>query len=187
MVDNVGGHWPASKKRVVWKFVLGDSDTIHEVELMHSVLSTKKVSGVTQISQLLNGAQVVCFDGKEYYLEWTMFSGTSWRLVLIYENTNSSIEVRINEMEPKYGIMMSNTRSITWSFYYYDLELIIDRVPFRKMDVYHKKKKVATAAPPMYGGGGRYHDFVPKETNEGNKIFYKYIYRFPFCCTKDME
>ncbi len=43
MVENVGGNIAASKKRSSWKFTFGDSDKVHEVVLLHSVMSAKKV------------------------------------------------------------------------------------------------------------------------------------------------
>ncbi|CAK4080742.1 unnamed protein product [Aphanomyces euteiches] len=116
MVDNIGEHISASKKRASWKFTLGESDTVHEVVLLHSIMSTKKV---------------VELDGREQYHASTMTPG-DWTLVLMLEGTNTAIEVRINEYEtaeiPKY-------------------DLLIDRVPYRKMDVYRRNnKKLVNAA-----------------------------------------
>lgn len=43
---HIGEMVAASKKRISWKFSLGESDTIHEVVLVHSIMSYKKVGGV---------------------------------------------------------------------------------------------------------------------------------------------
>jgi hypothetical protein len=40
---HIGEMVAASKKRIAWKFALGESDTIHEVVLVHSIMSYKKV------------------------------------------------------------------------------------------------------------------------------------------------
>jgi hypothetical protein len=41
--QHLGEMVASSKKRVTWTFTLGESDTIHEIVLTHSVLSYKKV------------------------------------------------------------------------------------------------------------------------------------------------
>ncbi|KAF0686258.1 Aste57867_21963 [Aphanomyces stellatus] len=113
MVDNVGGTIASSKKRASWKFTLGDSDTVHEVILFHSVMSAKKV---------------VSYDGKEQYHHAVITPG-DWTLTLMLDN-NTPVEVRINEYEtpdiPKY-------------------DLLINRVAYRKMDVYRRNKKTGSA------------------------------------------
>jgi hypothetical protein len=41
---HIGEMVAASKKRISWRFTLGESDTVHEVVLTHSIMSYKKVS-----------------------------------------------------------------------------------------------------------------------------------------------
>jgi hypothetical protein len=41
--QHIGEMVAASKKRVTWQFTLGESDRTHEVVLVHSVMSYKKV------------------------------------------------------------------------------------------------------------------------------------------------
>lgn len=40
---HIGEMVAASKKRISWRFTLGESDTVHEVVLTHSIMSYKKV------------------------------------------------------------------------------------------------------------------------------------------------
>ncbi|OQS04789.1 hypothetical protein THRCLA_03000 [Thraustotheca clavata] len=107
VVENIGEHVAASKKRASWKFTLGESDTVHEVVLFHSV---------------------VHFDGREQYMSNHMTPG-DWSVILLLESTNSAMEVRINDIEsgdiPKY-------------------DFLIDRVPYRRMDVYRRTKAKPT-------------------------------------------
>lgn len=41
--QHIGEMVAASKKRVTWRFTLSESDRMHEVVLVHSVMSYKKV------------------------------------------------------------------------------------------------------------------------------------------------
>lgn len=41
--SHIGEMVAASKKRISWKFTLGESDVTHEVVLVHSIMSYKKV------------------------------------------------------------------------------------------------------------------------------------------------
>lgn len=40
---HIGEMVAASKKRIAWKFALGEADATHEVVLVHSIMSYKKV------------------------------------------------------------------------------------------------------------------------------------------------
>ncbi|OQR96309.1 hypothetical protein ACHHYP_16113 [Achlya hypogyna] len=117
VVENIGEHVAASKKRASWKFTLGESDTIHEVTLFHSV---------------------VHFDGREQYMNNHMVPG-DWSVVLLLESSNSAVEVHINDIEagdiPKY-------------------DLVIDRVPYRRMDVYRRSK--AKPSPHVFASTNSY-------------------------------
>lgn len=44
--SHIGEMVAASKKRISWKFTLGEADTVHEVVLVHSIMSYKKVRAV---------------------------------------------------------------------------------------------------------------------------------------------
>lgn len=44
---HIGEMVASSKKRISWRFTLGESDTVHEVVLTHSIMSYKKVSEPT--------------------------------------------------------------------------------------------------------------------------------------------
>ncbi|ETW10382.1 hypothetical protein H310_00700 [Aphanomyces invadans] len=140
MVENVGGNIASSKKRASWKFTFGESDKVHEVVLLHSVMSAKKV---------------VEYDGREKYHVAAISPG-DWSIILMLEHRNSAIEVRINEFEspdmPRY-------------------DMLIDRVPYRKMDVFRRNnKKTANTSngntyQPATNGGhkqqGGYHHWGP--------------------------
>ena len=41
--QHLGEMLASTKKRVTWRFTLGESDRIHDVVLIHSVMSHKKV------------------------------------------------------------------------------------------------------------------------------------------------
>ncbi|ETV82893.1 hypothetical protein H257_04668 [Aphanomyces astaci] len=120
MVENVGSNIASSKKRASWKFTFGDSDKVHEVVLLHSVMSAKKV---------------VEYDGREKY-HVALISPGDWSIILMLEHRNTAIEVRINEFEspdmPRY-------------------DLLIDRAPFRKMDVYRRNNKKLVGANGSQG------------------------------------
>jgi hypothetical protein len=55
--SHVGEMVASSKRRIAWTFTLGESDTIHEVVLVHSILSYKKV---------------VEFDGRQMHFSSTV-------------------------------------------------------------------------------------------------------------------
>ncbi|KAJ0400156.1 hypothetical protein P43SY_007175 [Pythium insidiosum] len=88
--SHIGEMVAASKKRISWTFTLGDAETVHEVVLVHSVMSYKKV---------------VEFDGRQMHYSATATPG-DWSFVMILDGTNNVIEVRINDLEsadvPKY-------------------------------------------------------------------------------------
>ncbi|KAE9037926.1 hypothetical protein PR002_g6296 [Phytophthora rubi] len=113
--QHIGEMVAASKKRVTWRFTLGESDRTHEVVLVHSVMSYKKV---------------VQYDGRQMHFSSTATLG-DWSFSMILDGLNVVMEVRINDMEsadvPKY-------------------DFVIDRVPFRRWDVYRRKKHAITTA-----------------------------------------
>ncbi|GLD91637.1 hypothetical protein PINS_up000170 [Pythium insidiosum] len=113
--SHIGEMVAASKKRISWTFTLGDSETVHEVVLVHSIMSYKKV---------------VEYDGRQMHYSATATPG-DWSFVMILDGTNNVIEVRINDLEsaevPKY-------------------DLVIDRIPFRRWDVFRRSK--AASGPP---------------------------------------
>ncbi|KAK1948267.1 SAM50-like protein SPAC17C9.06 [Phytophthora citrophthora] len=113
--QHIGEMVAASKKRVTWRFTLGESDRTHEVVLVHSVMSYKKV---------------VQYDGRQMHFSATATMG-DWNFTMILDGLNVVMEVRINDMEsvevPKY-------------------DFVIDRIPFRRWDVYRRKKHAITAA-----------------------------------------
>ncbi|KAG7400287.1 hypothetical protein PHYBOEH_006424 [Phytophthora boehmeriae] len=113
--SHIGEMVAASKKRVTWRFTLGESDRIHEVVLVHSVMSYKKV---------------IQYDGRQMHFSSTAVMG-DWSYSMVLEGLNVVMEVRINDMEsgdvPKY-------------------DFVIDRIPFRRWDVYRRKKHAITTA-----------------------------------------
>ncbi|KAG1703064.1 hypothetical protein DVH05_007977 [Phytophthora capsici] len=113
--QHIGEMVAASKKRVTWRFTLGESDRTHEVVLIHSVMSYKKV---------------VQYDGRQMHFSATATMG-DWNFSMILDGLNVVMEVRINDMEsvevPKY-------------------DFVIDRIPFRRWDVYRRKKHAITTA-----------------------------------------
>lgn len=113
--SHIGEMVAASKKRVTWRFTLGESDRVHEVVLVHSVMSYKKV---------------VQYDGRQMHFSSTAVLG-DWSFSMILDGLNVVMEVRINDMEsadvPKY-------------------DFVIDRIPFRRWDVYRRKKHAITTA-----------------------------------------
>ncbi|RLN49437.1 hypothetical protein BBJ29_000110 [Phytophthora kernoviae] len=113
--SHIGEMVAASKKRVTWRFTLGESDRVHEAVLLHSVMSYKKV---------------IQFDGRQMHFSSTAVMG-DWNFSMILEGLNVVMEVRINDMEsgevPKY-------------------DFVIDRIPFRRWDVYRRKKHAITTA-----------------------------------------
>lgn len=114
-ISNIGEHIASSKRRIAWSFTLGDADTIHEVVLVHSVMSYKKT---------------IEFDGRQMHYSAIATPG-DWSFTMFLDGTKYAIEVRINDMEtadvPKY-------------------DLAIDRIPFRRWDVYRRRKGVNAAA-----------------------------------------
>ncbi|KAL4125334.1 hypothetical protein PRIC2_008919 [Phytophthora ramorum] len=126
--QHIGEMVAASKKRVTWRFTLGDSDRTHEVVLVHSVMSYKKV---------------VQYDGRQMHFSSTATLG-DWSFSMVLDGLNVVMEVRINDMEsadvPKY-------------------DFVIDRIPFRRWDVYRRKKHgitTATYAQPNAPSGNAY-------------------------------
>ncbi|OWZ24865.1 hypothetical protein PHMEG_00048 [Phytophthora megakarya] len=113
--QHIGEMVAASKKRVTWRFTLGESDRTHEVVLIHSVMSYKKV---------------VQYDGRQMHFSSTATMG-DWSFTMILDGLNLVMEVRINDVEaadvPKY-------------------DFVIDRIPFRRWDVYRRKKHAITTA-----------------------------------------
>ncbi|ETI37672.1 hypothetical protein, variant 2 [Phytophthora nicotianae] len=126
--QHIGEMVAASKKRVTWRFTLGESDRTHEVVLIHSIMSYKKV---------------VQYDGRQMHFSSTATLG-DWNFSMILDGLNMVMEVRINDMEsaevPKY-------------------DFVIDRIPFRRWDVYRRKKHAittATYAQPSAPSGNAY-------------------------------
>ncbi|POM62774.1 hypothetical protein PHPALM_28021 [Phytophthora palmivora] len=113
--QHIGEMVAASKKRVTWRFTLGESDRTHEVVLIHSIMSYKKV---------------VQYDGRQMHFSATATMG-DWNFTMILDGLNLVMEVRINDVEsadvPKY-------------------DFVIDRIPFRRWDVYRRKKHAITTA-----------------------------------------
>ncbi|KAG7393595.1 hypothetical protein PHYPSEUDO_007432 [Phytophthora pseudosyringae] len=113
--QHIGEMVAASKKRVSWRFTLGEADRTHEMVLVHSVMSYKKV---------------VQYDGRQMHFSATATMG-DWSFSMILDGLNVVMEVRINDMEsadvPKY-------------------DFVIDRIPFRRWDVYRRKKHTITTA-----------------------------------------
>ncbi|RQM18303.1 hypothetical protein DD237_000069 [Peronospora effusa] len=110
--QHIGEIVASSKKRVSWRFTLGDSDRTHEVVLVHSIMSYKK------------------FNGRQIHFSSTARLG-DWNCTMILDELNLVMEVRINDMEsaevPKY-------------------DFVIDKVPFRRWDVFRRKKYTNTTA-----------------------------------------
>lgn len=50
---HIGEIVAASKKRIAWRFALGESDTQHEVVVTHSIMSYKKVARADLLSMWL--------------------------------------------------------------------------------------------------------------------------------------
>ncbi|CEG49172.1 uncharacterized protein PHALS_06950 [Plasmopara halstedii] len=149
--QHIGERVAASKKRVAWRFTLGESDRTHEVALIHSVMSYKKV---------------VLYDGRQMHFSSTATLG-DWNFTMILDGLNMIMEVRINDVEsaevPKY-------------------DFAIDRVPYRRWDVYRRKKHAittATYAQPNAPPGNTYgmHRWgpsgaLPPSQNESNRELY---------------
>ncbi|KAF1784086.1 hypothetical protein GQ600_22434 [Phytophthora cactorum] len=158
--QHIGEMVAASKKRVTWRFTLGESDRTHEVVLIHSVMSYKKVrqqSGAAEGIVLMwlkwmndegswldaLAVQVVQYDGRQMHFSSTATLG-DWNFSMILDGLNVVMEVRINDMEsadvPKY-------------------DFVIDRIPFRRWDVHRRKKHAittATYAQPSAPSGNAY-------------------------------
>ncbi|KAF1335507.1 hypothetical protein FI667_g1156, partial [Globisporangium splendens] len=102
---HIGEMVAASKKRIAWKFALGESDTIHEVVLVHSIMSYKKV---------------VEFDGRQMHYSATFTAG-DWRFMMILDGSNHVFEVRINDLEsadvPKYDLAVERIPFRHWDVY----------------------------------------------------------------------
>ncbi|KAF4139443.1 hypothetical protein GN958_ATG11344 [Phytophthora infestans] len=113
--QHIGEMVASSKKRVTWRFTLGESDRTHEVVLIHSIMSYKKI---------------VQYDGRQMHFSSTATLG-DWSFSMILDGLNVVMEVRINDMEsvdvPKY-------------------DFVIDRIPFRRWDVYRRKKHATTTS-----------------------------------------
>ncbi|DBA01291.1 TPA: hypothetical protein N0F65_001796 [Lagenidium giganteum] len=128
--SHIGERIAASKKRISWKFTLGDAETTHEVVLTHSIMSYKKVWIGTGTLILV----LVEFDGRQMHMSSTATPG-DWSFVMVLDGSNNVIEVRINDVEteevPKY-------------------DLVIDRVPFRRWDVFRRRKGPITPSPYGY-------------------------------------
>ncbi|KAI9907289.1 hypothetical protein PsorP6_004287 [Peronosclerospora sorghi] len=114
--QHIGEMVAASKKRLTWRFTLGESDRTHEVVLIHSVMSYKKA--------MLG----------------------DWSFTMILDGLKLVMEVRINEKEsddiPKY-------------------DFLIDRVPFRRWDVYRRKKHTIAYAHSNASSGSKHFVFKP--------------------------
>ncbi|KAG2763256.1 hypothetical protein JG687_00000120 [Phytophthora cactorum] len=100
--QHIGEMVAASKKRVTWRFTLGESDRTHEVVLIHSVMSYKKV---------------VQYDGRQMHFSSTATLG-DWNFSMILDGLNVVMEVRINDMEsadvPKYDFVIDRIPFRRW-------------------------------------------------------------------------
>ncbi|KDO21139.1 hypothetical protein SPRG_12920 [Saprolegnia parasitica CBS 223.65] len=103
--------------------------TLGEADTIHEV---------TLFHSIMSMKKVVHFDGREQYMSNTMAPG-DWSVVLLLESSSSAMEVRINDIEagdiPKY-------------------DFLIDRVPYRRMDVYRRSK--AKPAAHVFGASTGY-------------------------------
>ncbi|EQC29650.1 hypothetical protein SDRG_12654 [Saprolegnia diclina VS20] len=103
--------------------------TLGEADTIHEV---------TLFHSIMSMKKVVHFDGREQYMSNTMAPG-DWSVVLLLESSSSAMEVRINDIEagdiPKY-------------------DFLIDRVPYRRMDVYRRSK--AKPAAHVFGASAGY-------------------------------
>ncbi|CAH0477370.1 unnamed protein product [Peronospora belbahrii] len=92
----------ASKKRVSWRFTLGESDRTHEVVLVHSIMSYKKM---------------VQYGGRQMHFSSTATLG-DWSFFIILDGLNLVMEIRINEVEsadnPKYDLFMNKVPYRRW-------------------------------------------------------------------------
>uniref|UniRef100_A0AAV1T616 Uncharacterized protein n=1 Tax=Peronospora matthiolae TaxID=2874970 RepID=A0AAV1T616_9STRA len=126
--QHLGEMLASTKKRVTWRFTLGESDRIHEVVLVHSVMSHKKL---------------VQYDGRQVHFSSTKMVG-NWCFTMILDGLRMAMEVRISEVEsadvPKY-------------------DFVVNRIPFRRWDVYRRKKHALATAPyaqPNSSSGNTY-------------------------------
>ncbi|CAI5745300.1 unnamed protein product [Peronospora destructor] len=100
--QHIGEIVAASKKRVSWRFTLGESDRIHEVVLVHSIMSYKK------------------FNGRQIHFSSTATLG-DWSCTMILDELNLVMEVRINDMEsadvPKYDFVSDKVPFRRWDVF----------------------------------------------------------------------
>lgn len=98
--------------------------TLGDCETIHEVVLTHSI---------MTYKKLVEFDRRQMHLSSTAHPG-DWCFMMVLDGTNNVIEVRINDTEtdevPKY-------------------DLVIDRIPFRKWDVFRRRK--APAGSTSYG------------------------------------